>query len=169
MVITSVNIIGKVTGFWLLARLTKRFSMRTLIISVHLATFAAVLFLLFLIPDMPFLPWFFGSAFFILGVIHALLLNINSVEMLALAKPGNKIMAIAFCSTAIAIGTAAGTTLTSLLLGCGALAPKWIFMGMELTKFQLLFAIYALAILFFLILLPLVPAVIRKHDDYYNP
>ena len=34
---------------------------------------------------------------------------------------------------------------------------------------QLLFGLYAVAVLFFTLLLPLVPAVIRKHDNYYEP
>ena len=78
-------------------------------------------------------------------------------------------MAIAFCMTMIAIGTAAGTLLSTLLIGCGALAESWQFMGMTLTKFQLLFGMCALLMFFIVILFPLVPAVIGKHDDYYKP
>ena len=169
MIITSLHLVGKVTGFLLFAYLARRVAMRFFLPSVHLLTILCVGSLLLLLPGTPHLPIWFGIESFLLGVLNALLLNINSVEILALAKPGNKIMAIAFCSTAIAIGTASGTVVTSFLLGCGALAGEWTLLGFRLTQYQLLFGIYTIGLCFILILLPLVPAVIRKHDNYYNP
>ena len=169
VIISSLNLAGKLAGYTIYGLASKRFSMRTMIIGTHLLAFGSVAVLLFLLPGVPALSVLFGAVFFLLGIVAALLVNITSVEMLALAKPGNKIMALAFCSTSSAIGQAAGTTLISLLLGCGALAESWRFYGIALTKFQLLFGISALALIFFLLLLPLVPAVVRTHDNYYKP
>ena len=169
VIITSLNLAGKLLGNMVFGIFAKRVSMRTFIIAAHLLAFATTVFLLCLLPGTPYLTILFGAAFVFLGVVQALLTNISSVEMLALAKPGNKIMAMAFCATATAIGQAAGTTLNSILLGCGALAASWSFYGIALSKFQLLFAVSALGLFFFLLLLPLVPAVIKKHDNYYEP
>ena len=169
VIISSLNLAGKLAGYAIYGLGAKRFSMRTMIIGTHLLAFLSVAVLLFLLPGVPALGVLFGAVFFLLGIVAALLVNITSVEMLALAKPGNKIMALAFCATSSAIGNASGTTLASLLLGCGALAESWIFYGTTLTKFQLLFGMSALALLFFLLLLPLVPAVVRTHDNYYKP
>ena len=169
VIISSLNLAGKLAGYTIYGLASKRFSMRTMIIGTHLLAIVSVAVLLFLLPGLPALSVLFGTVFFLLGVVAALLVNITSVEMLALAKPGNKIMALAFCSTSSAIGQAAGTTLTSLLLGCGALAENWNFFGIDLTKFQLLFGVSILALIFFLLLLPLVPAVVRTHDNYYKP
>lgn len=169
VIISSLNLAGKLAGHVIYSLAAKRFSMRTIIIGAHLAAFATTFSLLFLLPGTPALPILFGGLFFLFGIVAAILVNITSVEMLALAKPGNKIMALAFCSTVSAIGHAAGSILTSVLLGCGALAENWKFYGITLSKFHLLFGIFALALLFFMLLLPLVPAVIRKHDNYYNP
>ena len=169
VMLTSIHLIGKLAGFWLLGKISGIIAMRWQLIGTHILALATLLLLLFLLPGMKGLIFLFGLAFFLLGVTNAFLLCISSVEMLALATPGNKIMAIAFCSTSISIGTAAGTLLTSLLLGCGALAPVWHLGGLQLTKFQLLFGLYVLAVLFFFLLLPLVPAVVRKHENYYEP
>lgn len=169
VIITSLNLAGKLAGYLINGIFAKRLSIRWMLIGAHLLALLSVIFLLCLLPGTPGLAVWFGIAFFLIGVVWAFLVNVNSVELLALAKPGNKIMAMAFGATACAIGQAAGSTLTSLLLGCGALAAKWHWAGLELSKFQLLFGIYALALGFFMILLPLAPAVIRTHDDYYKP
>ncbi|MBQ6598556.1 MAG: hypothetical protein IJH79_13465 [Lentisphaeria bacterium] len=169
VILTSIHLIGKLAGFWLAGKISKNVSMRIQVIGTHVLAGLTVLLLLIPVPGLKGSVYLFGLSFFLIGLTAALLLCISSVEMLALATPGNKIMAIAFCSTSISVGTAAGTLLTSLLLGSGALAPEWYLNGIKLTKFQLLFGLYAAAVLFFALLLPLVPAVIRKHDNYYEP
>lgn len=169
MILTSINMAGKITGFFLLGKFGKYLSSKQQTIINHLLALIAILLLLAAIPEAKGLPIIFGAAFFLLGIVYALVNCIAAVEMLSLARPGNKIMAISFCMTAIAIGTAAGTLLSTLLIGCGALAENWQFMGMAMTKFQLLFGICALLMFFIMLLFPLVPAVIGKHDDYYKP
>ena len=118
--------------------------------------------LIFITPRTPYLAAALGGIFFLHGAVWALLLCINSVEMLALARPGNKIMALGFCSTAIAVGSAAGTLITSALLGAAALPENFTVAGIAFGKFQFLFAAYTLTLLLFLALLPIVPAVTRS-------
>ena len=62
-----------------------------------------------------------GTAFFFLGTVNALLMCLNSVGILELAMKGNKLMAMAVCSTMVYIGTAAGTLLTTFLLKEGVI------------------------------------------------
>lgn len=169
MILTSVNIVGKIAGFFLLGRFIKNFSMKVQIIGTHLIALLAILILLTAIPSAKGLPVIFGAAFFLFGIVYALINCTAAVEMLSLARPGNKIMAVAFCMTAIAIGTVGGTLLNTLLIGCGALAESWQFMGLAMTKFQLLFGICAIGMLFAMLLFPIVPAIIGKRDDYYQP
>ena len=169
VIITSINQAGKLAGYLIMGTIAKRFSTRQLLLGTHLTALFSVVFLLCLLPGTPGLPVLFSIVFFLNGIVAAFLVNLHSIELLALAKPGNKIMAMAFGTTFSAIGQAAGSILTSLLLGCGALAAHWRWAGLDLTKFQLLFGIYALALIFFLILLPLAPAMIRTHEDYYQP
>jgi len=164
VVISSIALAGRMAGYLLMGILAPRVSMRSLVIGTHLAALLSTALLVFITPGTPKLAAVLGGIFFLHGTVWALLLCINSVEMLALARPGNKIMAIAFCSTAIAVGTAAGTLITSALLGASALPENFTFAGLSFGKFQLFFAAYALALLLFLALLPLVPAVTRKRE-----
>ena len=78
-------------------------------------------------------------------------------------------MTMSFCMTAVAVGTAGGTLLSTGLIGCGALAETWHFMGLAVTKFQFIFGAGAVGMCYILLLLPLVPAIVRKHSDYYRP
>ncbi|MBQ9501200.1 MAG: MFS transporter [Lentisphaeria bacterium] len=162
VVISSIALAGRMAGYLLMGILSGRVSMRALVIGTHLAALLSVALLVFITPDTPKLAVVLGGIFFLHGMVWALLLCINSVEMLAHARPGNKIMAIAFCSTAIAVGTVAGTLITSALLGASALPENFTVSGISFGKFQLFFAAYTLALLLFLALLPIVPAVTRK-------
>ena len=169
MILTSVNIVGKIAGFFMLGKFIKKFSMKVQITATHLLTLLTMLLLLTAIPSANGLPFIFGVIFFFFGIVYALVNCIAAVEMLSLARPGNKIMAVSFCMTAIAIGTVVGTLFNTVLIGCGALAENWQFMGMAMTKFQLLFGICAGGMLLTMLFFPLVPAIIGKRDDYYQP
>ena len=92
-----------------------------------------------------------------------------STEIMALASPGNKVMASAFCNTYSSAGAALGRGGTSLVLGSMLLAPSWQLGDRAVSSFQSLFLIYALWLLFCLLLLVLVPAVVPEHQDYYQP
>ena len=168
VILTSVNLGGKLAGFLLLGRLGNRVSMRSQVIATHLLALAAPLLLCLLKPGMPHLATAFAAALFLHGMVTAFLMCISAVEMLALATPGNKIMAIAFCSTSISAGTAAGTLLCSLLLGWRALTSIWSIGGVEINKFQILFALAGAVLILALALLPLVPAV-RKNAPADSP
>ena len=169
MILTSVNIVGKIAGFFMLGKFIKKFSMKVQITATHLLTLLTMLLLLTAIPSAKGLPFIFGVIFFFFGIVYALVNCIAAVEMLSLARPGNKIMAVSFCMTAIAIGTVVGTLFNTVLIGCGALAENWQFMGEAMTKFQLLFGICAGGMLLTMLFFPLVPAIIGKRDDYYQP
>ena len=165
VVISSTALVGRLAGYLLMGELSKRISMRNLIVGTHLGSFFAVVPLIFITRSSPGLAVLLGAVFFINGVVWALLLCINSVEMLVLARPGNKIMAVAFCSSAIAFGSTAGTLITSGLLGCTAFPKRIVLAGYEIGKFQFFFLVYTLAIMVFLILLQQVPAVTRKEHN----
>lgn len=93
----------------------------------------------------------------------------NSSEMLALARPGNRTMAVAFCNTFINLGNAVSRAGVALTLGSGLLATDWVWRGAAMSRYQSLFLFFALAATFFLILLVLIPSVVPRHEDYYEP
>ena len=94
---------------------------------------------------------------------------VNSTESLALARPGNMTVALAVCQVFCNIGSAAGRFGTAAVLACGILAPAWNLGALSVTRFQSLFLVDAILMVFFLIMLVLLPAFVPKHEDYYEP
>jgi hypothetical protein len=92
-----------------------------------------------------------------------------SSEVMALARPGNKTMATSFCNTYLQAGLALSRTGTSLIIGSGLLASSWTLGERVVSSFQTLFLLYAVGLSFCLLLLVLIPSVVPKHEDYYEP
>lgn len=88
---------------------------------------------------------------------------------MALARPGNKPMAMAFQQTYTNMGVSIGRTGTSLILGANMLAPVWNFNGLTVSNYQTMFLFYGVIAAVLLALLPTLPAVVPKHRDYYSP
>jgi len=76
---------------------------------------------------------------------------------------------MAFCGTVSSLGIVAGRLGTTLVLGCTVFQTRWAVWGLELTKYHFLFAVSTIFAVFIVILFPLVPAIVREHEDYYNP
>ena len=170
MILTSINMAGKIAGFFLMGKFSCLRNTRRMIIGTHLLTLLTILMLMAALPSLGgYLPFIFGIAFFLLGIIYSSISCFTAVEMLALAPSGSKIMTMSFCMTAVGVGTAGGTLLTTGLVGCEALAENWHFMGLAVSKFQFIFGAGAVGMAYMLLLLPLVPAIIGKHNDYYRP
>ncbi len=92
-----------------------------------------------------------------------------STEMLALARPGNQTMAVAFCNTFNYCGWTISRLGTAVVLGSGILASQWSFAGINFCAFQSIFLFFACFITLCLVALILVPSIIPVHNDYYNP
>ena len=169
VLITTMELIGKIAGYAVMNKVFKTCGMCFLILFTHLLAFLVCLLLFLSFPFFSKVTCLLGTAFFFSGVTGAFLLCISSMEMLALARPGNKIMAMAFCGTSTGLGTAIGRLGTTVILGCTVFQTKWEVWGVELTKYHFLFAFFCFFILFVTVLFPMVPAIISRHEDYYNP
>lgn len=82
-----------------------------------------------------------------------------SVEMMNLATPGNKVMAMAFNGAFFYGGSGLSRFFSSLLLGSGMLMPEWALGTMRVCVYQTMLLLYAGALLFAVPFLLLVPAV----------
>ena len=169
MIYPSLNLVGLLLGYAAVGFSFRKFKMKKCLLGTHFAALLVCVLFLLAVPENPLYSKILVGAFLLNGFVGAFMLCINSMEMLALAKPGNKVMAMAFVATLSSLGTAVGRLGTTAILACGALAETWQFAGLTLSKFQFLFGFYTAAIIFFLILLPLTPSVIPKHHDYYHP
>ena len=129
-----------------------------------------IAFSFFLIPaDTPYFFWIGAAGVLILSMAQSIFMCNNSGELMALARPGNKCMAGAFLQTYQSIGGAVGRNCSSAILGAGLLMPSWTLGAMQFNAYQSVFLICGVIGVVILIILPIMPSVIPKHDDYYEP
>ncbi len=160
---------GLIFGYLLSARLLRRYGVRVIQPLGHLFYIASGLAMFLIGPGVPGFFFITGAILFLLGFWVANCLCCYSIELLALARPGNKVMAAAYLSTYNAIGAAASRFATSMIIGAGILAPYWTRWGLRFSSYQTLFLIFTALQVFFLLMLALVPSIVPKHDDYYAP
>ena len=139
------------------------------ILACHAAAGALPAVLFLCSPSNPHKISIVEAVQFLASAAAALMGVVNSMESLALARPGNKTVALAVCQVFGNIGIAAGRFGTSAVLACGILAPSWSLGALSVTRFQSLFLVDAAMMVFFLVLLVLLPAFVPKHEDYYEP
>ena len=168
-VFSTVGIAGSVAGFFCYGFLLRFLKIRRLELGVHLAFVAAALVLAFAGADVPGFLWVAGSAYFLAAFAGSAFMCNNSAEYLALARPGNKPMAVAFLQTYQNVGISVGRAGTAAILGADLLAPSWRLGSLGFCGYQTLFLLYGAAMAFLLVLLPALPAFVPKHRDYYEP
>lgn len=169
MTITSLYMVGQLTGYALTGVGMRKLGTRWFQIMLHTIFTVTIGGLAMILPTTPHTNIFMAILVWLLGVGNSFLLCLNSTEMLATAKPGNKIMATAFCQTFTNLGNAIGRMGTTMILAAGVLAPEWKLFGLKMSSFNTLFILYFFMIVFFYMLLLLSPSIISKHEDYYNP
>ena len=168
-VFSTVGIAGSVAGFFCYGFLLRVLKIRRLELGVHLAFVAAALVLALAGADVPGFLWVAGAAYFLAAFAGSAFMCNNSAEYLALARPGNKPMAVAFLQTYQNVGISVGRAGTAAILGADLLAPSWRLGPLGLCAYQTLFLLYGAAMAFLLVLLPALPAFVPKHRDYYEP
>ena len=169
MTATSLFMIGQVCGFGIAGQLMRKIGHRRFQIITHTIFTIIIGCLAASRPGMSGIVIFITTLMWILGVASSLFSCLNSTEMLASAKPGNKVMATAFCQTFNNIGSAVGRMGATLVLATGALATEWKLFNIPMTCYNFMFIFYFAMIIFFYLLLLISPSVISKHEDYYNP
>ena len=169
MTATSLYMIGCVCGYAATGTLMKKVGHRWFQIITH-SIYAVMLGLLVMVhPATPHSHIIITALLWFIGVGGAFFSCLNSTEMLAAAKPGNKVMGAAFCQTFTNMGAAIGRLGTTMVLAAGVLMPDWKFFGINMSCYNFIFMFCFVMMLFFYFLLLLSPAIIAKHDDYYEP
>lgn len=157
MAVTAVGLLGQIAGFALVGLLIRKLGLRRFGVLTHLLFLGAIGLLLVTGPDRPWSKPLLTALFFANGMATAFLGCFGSTGMLALARPGNKVMAMAFVSTFQYFGTGLGRLGTTGLMALGVLAERWRFGGRVFASFHTFFLIdFALTVLglTFLLLLP---------------
>jgi MFS family permease len=169
VIISSLALGGTIIGFLAAGRIISKIGVKKMLLSVHLS-FALINFLLFA---------FSGASTISLIIITALLVCYGffiatssvavSSEMMALANPGNKALAMAFCGSMCAAGLGSARVLSSVVIGSGILAPEWTIGSMKFSMFHTMYLGYGISILFVCVLLVIVPAIFPKGEYHYIP
>ncbi len=168
VLISGLSMVGMLLGSIGTGRIITRRGIKDTLLGIHIM-FALVNFALF----------FIGEWNCVTGILTALLMMAYSFtfaaasiastsEMMALATPGNKAMAMAFCGTFYYTGSGLSRLISSLVLGSGMLAPQWRIGSMSICHYQTLFLIYAVMIVFAAIFLVVVPAIFPKGEYVYD-
>ena len=168
--ISSVTLAGMLTGSLCAGPMIQRFGIRNVFLFVHVM-FALTNFSLFfmgkgVLPDKVLYVVITGLQF-LYSFTFACANISSSSEMMALATPGNKVMAMAFCNSFYYAGQGLSRLLTSAVLGSGILAPFWVCGGQTFSHYQSIFLIYGICIVFAATLLVVVPAVFPKGKYIY--
>ena len=167
--LSTMGIVGSVSGFLLYGWVQKKLGMRNLQIGVHILWIVVALGFFCCFKGMPLLMPLTGLLLFLSYLGIAWFNCCFSQECLALSRPGNTAMAAALANTYNNIGNAAGRTAGSLLLGHGVLSSSWVWNNLTVTNFQSIFLFCAAGAVFCLVQLFNLPSVIPTHEDYYKP
>ena len=168
--ISSVTLAGMLIGSLCAGRMIQRFGIRNVFLFVHVM-YALTNFSLFflgkgVLPDNGLYIVITGLQF-VYSFTFACANISSSSEMMALATPGNKVMAMAFCNSFYYAGQGLSRILTSAILGSGILAPFWVCGGRTFCHYQTIFLLYGVCILFAATLLVVVPAIFPKGKYIY--
>ena len=167
--ISVIYMIGLIISHLVASRMLRRFGVKRLQPAGHVTFIVCALGLAFLNHNIPHFYWWISVIMFLLGFATANGLNCYSMELMALARPDNRTMASAFLSTYSSIGGLSSRFLTSFVLGAGMLVPHWTRGGITFCSYQTLFLFFSVLLIFFLLLLFLVPSIVPRNRDYYVP
>lgn len=168
-IFSTVGIAGSIIGFFCYGFLQKLLKIKRLELITHAIYVITALFLAFYTKDQKFFIAAAGIVYFVISFANSMFLCNNSSELLALARPGNKTMAMAFMQTYQNIGVTIGRTGTALIMGANLLAPSWQLKTLTISSYQTLFLFYGVIAATLLLLIPSLPAIVPRHHDYYEP
>ena len=169
MTITSIGLAGYIAGYALVGRLMRKMGTKKFQIMTHFIFLIFLVMLFCIKPEMNYLFMRLAFLFFMQGIAASFLMCLTSTEMLALARPTNKLMASAIVMTFQNLGTTIGRTGASIILGLAVLTESWTLNGWRMTKYNTLFGLCMVMICFSLLFLLLSPSVVPRHKDYYEP
>ncbi len=156
VLISAVTLCGMLAGYLCAKRIFQFLGLKYFLIACQLL-FLTVTMLLFFFNRGSLLNYaLIAALLFFHSVGIASVSVVSSAEMMALARPGNKVMAMAVSGAYSSSGSGLSRLLSSLLLGCGLIAPEWQLAGITVSRYQSLLLIYIFALLFAAALLLLV-------------
>lgn len=168
VIISAMTMVGMLLGSISAGKIIKRWGIKDTLLGIHIS-YALVNLAIFFIGEGNNTTYILITVLLIIYSFTFAAASIASTsEMMALAAPGNKTMAMAFCGTFYYSGSGLSRMLSSLVLGSGMLAAEWNIGAMKICHYQTLFLIYAISIIFAAMFLVVVPAVFPKGEYVYD-
>ncbi len=171
VLISSITLGGMLLGSICAGKIIKNFGIKHTFLGVHV-TYALINGIIFFMAKDIFIPGLLYAVIAILLLIYSFTFaaaNIASTsEMMALASPDNKVMAMAFCGAFYFGGSGLSRLVTSLILGSGLLAPEWHIGTIKFCHYQTIFGGYSVMIVFAAMLLVVVPAIFPEGEYVYS-
>ena len=169
LLLSVLSLAGSTTSYVVYPFILKLTSLKVLEITVHVI-YTLIAFTLFAMDKgfSTFVP-VVGGVIFMIAFSNGITLCNNSIEMLSLAKPDNRTMALAFSMTYREIGRCITQFGTSFIFSTTMLSPTWTLGNRIFSRYQTLFLLFGVTSLSVMMLLPLLPSFTRKHEYYYHP
>ena len=168
VMISAVTFGGMLLGSLWAGKIIRKIGVKASLLAIH-GTFWITNLSLFFIGEGNTVTYSIITFFMLLYCFTYATANVvTTSEMMALATPGNKTMAMAVCGSFTAAGGGLSRVISSLILGAGILAPQWSIKGVSFCHYQTLFLVYAVCIMFAAMLLIIVPAVVPKGKYSYT-
>jgi hypothetical protein len=158
VLISATALFGMLVGYLGANGIIRRLGVTGSLVAFHLC-FALVNFALFFVGKGTTVTYILIAFLLLLynGAIAAMSI-VASAEMMALTRPGNKTMAMAFSGAFSYGGSGLSRLVTSLILGSGLLATQWHLGTMRVCYYQTLYLLFTAAVVFaavfFLLLQP---------------
>ena len=167
--LSIVGIAGSIAAYLSYGWSTRHLGMRRVQLLIHLLFIVVALGLFGCGRGVPHVQWWIGGLLFLGYYANSTFGCVFSQETLALARPGNTAMASALTQTYQSFGATGGRIGAAMLLNQGILCAEWKCGALQCTSFQTIFLICGLLAVFALGLVFLVPSMVPKHEDYYQP
>lgn len=168
VMISSVTMVGMLSGSILAGKVIRRWGIKDTLLGIHISYAFVNLGIFFIGHGSVAMYILITVLLFIYSFTFASASIASTSEMMALASPGNKTMAMAFCGTFYYGGSGLSRMITSLILGSGMLASEWHIGSMKICHYQTLFLFYAAAIILAAMFLVVVPAIFPKGEYVYD-
>ncbi len=148
VLVSAATLCGMLAGYLCANRIFHRLGLKYFLIVFHLMFLLINLALFCFDHGNPLNYLLIAALLFAYNFGIAAISIASSAEMMALAQPGNKVMAMAVNGAYASGGAGLSRLLSSLLLGCGLIAPEWRFGTVTVSRYQSLLLIYIFALLF---------------------
>lgn len=165
--ISAMSLVGMLAGYLVVGRIVARIGVKHSLLLFHVAFAVVNLGLFFIHEGNMVIYGLIGIFTMLYNFVVASASIVTASEMMVLSTSGEKSVTMAFFWAFYSGGVGLSRLMTSFLLGSGMLATQWRIGGMEFCRYQTLFLLFTVCIIFAAVFLLVVPAVFPRGEFKY--